>query len=92
MKSDSDCEPKRDFPLRFTRDIFPFDTCHRSLIVRRIHIFIETKEHCGDHIRIQYIHERGRKCCDDDDGCNETIFRAMRNAVELVRRDVGLRE
>jgi hypothetical protein len=54
-------------------------------------MFIETKEHCGDHIRIQYIHERGRKCCDDD-GCNENIFRAMRNAVELVRRDVGLRE
>jgi hypothetical protein len=74
-KTDSDHQPKRDFDLRFTRNMFPFLTCHRSVIIKRIHIFIETEEQCGDHIRINYIPERKHKCCDDDHGCKEIICR-----------------
>ncbi|KAH8591200.1 hypothetical protein B0O99DRAFT_690810 [Bisporella sp. PMI_857] len=75
VEKEDQCAPKRDFDLRFTRNMFPFLTCNRQVIIKRVHIFITTTEHCGDHIRLQYIPTRHLKCCDDEERRNDVLCR-----------------
>src|SRR5204862_1599510 len=75
--------------LRFSRNMFPFLTCQRSVIIKCIHVFIETEEHCGDHIRIKYIPELKRKWCGDDDGCREVMCRVGAKCCGGSEKDGG---
>lgn len=72
---EEDC-PARDFELRLTRNMFPFLTCNRLVLIKRIHIFVETDEHCGDHIKLKYFPEpRGKRKCCEEEKCKDVILR-----------------
>lgn len=68
-------ERHRDFDLRFTRNMFPFLTCHHAITLKRVHLFmdVDRDEHCNTHICVEYIPARKRQCCDDDDGRKKMI-------------------
>jgi hypothetical protein len=78
----------RDLELRFTRNMFPLLTCNRSAVIKRIHIFIDTDEHCGDHIRLQYLPGRKRRCYEDD-GSKEVVCRLSAKCCAKVDQKEG---
>jgi hypothetical protein len=85
-------KPKRIFDLKFTRNMFPFLTCSREVVVKRIHIFIMTTHHCGDHIRLEYIPARKHRCCDTHARDKEVICRLQTTCCESEKKNGGCRD
>jgi hypothetical protein len=73
-----DLSGHRDFDIRLSRNMFPFLTGCRNVLVKRIHLFIEKDcyaEPESDHIRVTFIpHRRGR-------GAGEVVSGGKRDFV-----------